>query len=87
MPIAREHRWLYPIDWRELSAFIRFGRANFHRNPVDGLLEPFVQLYFCAAPSLANNYLCRDVAPIDDGYIWHSLFLLIVASPVKQPVL
>jgi hypothetical protein len=28
MPIAREHRWLYPIDWRELSAFIRFKRAN-----------------------------------------------------------
>ncbi|MFS0738969.1 hypothetical protein ABC347_18130 [Sphingomonas sp. 1P06PA] len=28
MPIAREHRWLYPIDWRELSAYIRFGRAK-----------------------------------------------------------
>lgn len=28
MPIAREHRWLYPIDWRELSAFIRFVRAG-----------------------------------------------------------
>ncbi len=28
MPIAREHRWLYPIDWRELSALIRFGRAE-----------------------------------------------------------
>ena len=28
MPIAREHRWLYPIDWRELSAFIRFTRAK-----------------------------------------------------------
>lgn len=28
MPIAHEHRWLYPIDWRELSALIRFGRAG-----------------------------------------------------------
>ena len=28
MPIAPEHRWLYPIDWRELSALIRFGRAK-----------------------------------------------------------
>jgi len=28
MPIAREHRWLYPIDWRELSALIRFRRAK-----------------------------------------------------------
>ncbi len=28
MPIAREHRWLYPIDWRELSNLIRFGRAK-----------------------------------------------------------
>lgn len=28
MPIARDHRWLYPIDWRELSAVIRFVRAK-----------------------------------------------------------
>lgn len=28
MPIAPEHRWLYPIDWRELSNFIRFKRAK-----------------------------------------------------------
>ncbi len=27
MPIAPETRWLYPIDWRELSHLIRFGRA------------------------------------------------------------
>lgn len=28
MPIAPQHRWLYPIDWRELSRAIRFGRAQ-----------------------------------------------------------
>ncbi len=28
MPIRREHRGFYPIDWRELSAVIRFGRAG-----------------------------------------------------------
>lgn len=28
MPIRPEHRFLYPIDWRELSATIRFGRAG-----------------------------------------------------------
>ena len=28
MPIAPHHRWLYPIDWRELSRMIRFGRAE-----------------------------------------------------------
>lgn len=28
MPIRREHRFFYPIDWRELSAVIRFGRAR-----------------------------------------------------------
>jgi hypothetical protein len=28
MPIAPENRWLYPIDWRELSGLIRFGRAK-----------------------------------------------------------
>jgi hypothetical protein len=28
MPIAPEHRWFYPIDWRELSHLIRFSRAK-----------------------------------------------------------
>ena len=28
MPIAPEHRWLYPIDWPELSNLIRFRRAK-----------------------------------------------------------
>lgn len=28
MPIAPENRWLYPIDWPELSAMIRFERAK-----------------------------------------------------------
>ncbi len=28
MPIAPETRWFYPIDWRELSRLIRFGRAK-----------------------------------------------------------
>lgn len=27
MPIRPEHRFLYPIDWRQISAMIRFGRA------------------------------------------------------------
>ena len=28
MPIRKEHRFLYPIDWPELSAIIRFERAK-----------------------------------------------------------
>jgi hypothetical protein len=28
MPIRPEHRFFYPIDWRELSMAIRFGRAQ-----------------------------------------------------------
>ena len=28
MPIRRQHRWLYPIDWPQISASIRFGRAK-----------------------------------------------------------
>jgi hypothetical protein len=28
MPIRAENRWLYPIDWLQLSAMIRFGRAG-----------------------------------------------------------
>ena len=27
MPIRAENRWMYPIDWRQLSDAIRFGRA------------------------------------------------------------
>ncbi|GJE59101.1 hypothetical protein [Methylobacterium trifolii] len=28
MPIRREHRYFYPIDWRQLSATVRFRRAG-----------------------------------------------------------
>lgn len=28
MPIKREFRWLYPVDWPQLSALVRFGRAG-----------------------------------------------------------
>ena len=28
MPIQREHRYFYPIDWLQLSAVIRFRRAG-----------------------------------------------------------
>jgi hypothetical protein len=28
MPIRAQDRWLYPIDWPQLSALIRFGRAK-----------------------------------------------------------
>ena len=28
MPIRAQHRWLYPIDWPQISAAIRFGRAK-----------------------------------------------------------
>ena len=27
MPIRPQHRWLYPIDWPQLSAWVRFTRA------------------------------------------------------------
>ena len=28
MPIRPDNRWLYPIDWKQLSVAIRFGRAK-----------------------------------------------------------
>ncbi|MCJ2134829.1 hypothetical protein MKK69_12285, partial [Methylobacterium sp. J-026] len=31
MPIRPEHRFFYPLDWRELSMAIRFGRAQGRR--------------------------------------------------------
>lgn len=28
MPIRRQHRWLYPIDWPQITDAVRFGRAK-----------------------------------------------------------
>jgi hypothetical protein len=28
MPIRRQYRWLYPIDWPQISALVRFDRAK-----------------------------------------------------------
>ena len=28
MPIRPQHRWLYPVDWPQLSALVRFERAG-----------------------------------------------------------
>jgi hypothetical protein len=37
MPIRPEHRWLYPIDWPEISRIVRFqrggGRCEYCRRP------------------------------------------------------
>lgn len=30
MPIRPQYRWFYPIDWPQISASIRFGRAKGH---------------------------------------------------------
>lgn len=40
MPIRREHRYFYPIDWKQLSAVIRFGRA---RGRCEGCGRPHLQ--------------------------------------------
>lgn len=32
MPIRPEHRWLYPIDWLQVSLRIRFTRAKGYRD-------------------------------------------------------
>ena len=44
MPIRREHRFFYPIDWRELSAVIRFGRA---KGRCEGCGRPHGRTVFC----------------------------------------
>ncbi|MCJ2091003.1 hypothetical protein MKK67_00540 [Methylobacterium sp. J-072] len=40
MPIRREHRYFYPIDWKQLSAVIRFVRA---RGRCEGCGRPHLQ--------------------------------------------
>ncbi|TXN21037.1 MULTISPECIES: hypothetical protein [Methylobacterium] len=44
MPIRREHRFYYPIDWRELSAVIRFGRA---KGRCEACSRPHGQTVYC----------------------------------------
>ncbi|GJD82334.1 hypothetical protein [Methylobacterium haplocladii] len=44
MPIRREHRFYYPIDWRELSAVIRFTRAKGH---CEACGRPHAQTVYC----------------------------------------
>lgn len=46
MPIRREHRFLYPIDWTQLSAVIRFGRA---KGRCESCGRPHGQAVFCLA--------------------------------------
>lgn len=63
MPIAREHRWLYPIDWRELSDLVRFtrakGRCEHCRRPQsNGISEAFVH-------TLKRDYV--RVSPLPDA--------------------
>ena len=43
MPIRREHRFFYPIDWPQLSAAIRFGRA---RSRCEGCRRPHGRLVY-----------------------------------------
>jgi hypothetical protein len=42
MSIRPEHRFFYPIDWAQLSAVIRFGRA---RGCCDGCGRPQAGVY------------------------------------------
>ncbi|WP_407529646.1 hypothetical protein [Methylobacterium oryzisoli] len=44
MPIRREHRGFYPIDWPQLSAVIRFRRAG---GRCEGCGRPHLQRIVC----------------------------------------
>ncbi|MER2266671.1 hypothetical protein [Methylobacterium oxalidis] len=44
MPIRREHRFFYPIDWPQLSAAIRFRRAG---GCCEGCGRPHGQHVYC----------------------------------------
>lgn len=48
MPIRPEHRWLYPIDWHELSRVIRFERAR-------GRCEHCQRPHGCDVPHLGDG--------------------------------
>ena len=44
MPIRPEHRFFYPIDWPQLSATIRFGRAG---GACEGCGRPHGRTIYC----------------------------------------
>ncbi|MBA9071770.1 hypothetical protein FHR71_005556 [Methylobacterium sp. RAS18] len=44
MPIQREHRFFYPIDWPQLLAVIRFGRA---KGRCEACQRPHGRTVFC----------------------------------------
>jgi hypothetical protein len=44
MPIRREHRFFYPIDWPQLSSVIRFGRA---KGRCEACQRPYGHTVFC----------------------------------------
>lgn len=44
MPIRRERRFFYPIDWPQLSAVIRFGRA---KGRCEACARPHGRTVFC----------------------------------------
>ncbi|MCJ2080186.1 hypothetical protein [Methylobacterium sp. J-090] len=44
MPIRREHRFFYPIDWPQLSAVIRFRRAG---GACEGCGRPHGRFVYC----------------------------------------
>ena len=46
MPIRPEHRFFYPIDWPQLSATIRFGRAG---GACEGCGRPHRKTVYCLA--------------------------------------
>ena len=46
MPIRPEHRYFYPIDWRELSAEIRFRRAGGAGGACEGCGRPHGRMVY-----------------------------------------
>ena len=61
MPIRREHRFFYPIDWPQLSAVIRFGRA---KGRCEGCRRPHGRTVFCLGD---GRWWDADAASWRDG--------------------
>jgi len=62
MPIRPEHRFFYPIDWAQLSAVIRFGRA---RGCCEGCGRPHARMALSRAnggpPAVGSWKSDRDI--------------------------
>ena len=90
MPIRSEHRWLYPIDWPQISASIRFARAkglceHCGRRHLAHIAQTPSGVWWDADRRLWRDSRGRTVAAVTDGPIRFTRTVLACAHLNHDP--